>query len=99
MTDLHPTPALSLIPVACALLYAGTASRFLWYQPNGARHRRVLSCLATALIAALFCRAVEILLLRSPASLSELVIAALLFAGAWRARGNLATFTRGNPDV
>ncbi|WP_241076123.1 phage holin family protein [Achromobacter insuavis] len=99
MTDLHPTPTLSLIAVACALLYAATASRFLWYQPNGARHRRLLSCLASALIAALFCRAVEILLLHSPAGLSELVIAALLCVGAWRARGNLATFTRGNSDV
>ena len=51
------------------------------------------------LIAALFCRSVEILLLHSPAGWSELCIAALLCAGAWRARGNLATFTRGNSDV
>lgn len=99
MTDLSPTPALSAIAVACALLYAATASRFLWYQPNGARHRRLLSCLACALIAALSCRALEILLLHSPAGWSELCIAALLCAGAWRARGNLATFTRGDSDV
>ncbi|KNY05621.1 hypothetical protein AKG08_24895 [Achromobacter piechaudii] len=99
MTDLHPAPALSAIAVACAVLYALTAGRFLWYRPNGARHRRALSCLASALIAALFCRTVEILLLRSPASASELVIAGLLCACAWRARGNIAALARGDSDV
>lgn len=99
MTDLNPTPSLSAIAVACAILYALTAGRFLWYRPNGARHRRALSCLASALIAALFCRAVEILLLHSPASASELVIACLICAGAWRARGNIAALTRGDSDV
>ena len=99
MTGLHPTPTLSAIAVACAVLYALTAGRFLWYRPNGARHRRALSCLASALIAALSCRAVEILLLRSPASASELVIACLLCACAWRARGNIAALARGDSDV
>ncbi|AZY53258.1 phage holin family protein [Bordetella avium] len=99
MTQINPTPALSVIAVACAVLYALTAGRFLWYRPNGARHRRALSCLASALIAALFCRAVEILLMRSPASTSELVIACLICACAWRARGNIAAITRGDIDV
>lgn len=96
-TDLH-APALSLMAVTCAILYAATASRFLWYRPNGARHRRALSFLACALIAAMFCRAGEILLLGAPVGLPEMVIITLTCAAAWRVRGNLASLLRGCID-
>ncbi|CUI71570.1 Protein of uncharacterised function (DUF754) [Achromobacter xylosoxidans] len=99
MNALTATPSLTAVAVACALVYVATAARFLWYRPNGARHRRILSLVACLLIAALFCRAGQILLLRDPAGLPELVIAALVCAAAWRVRGNLATLIRSCPDA
>lgn len=99
MNALIVTPALSAVAVACALVYMATAARFLWYRPNGARHRHILSMVACLLIAAMFCRAGQILLLRDPAGLPELVIAALICAAAWRVRGNLATLLRSCPDA
>jgi hypothetical protein len=91
MMPTTPLPApLAAVSVVAALLYIATALRFVWYRPNGARHRRMVSLLASALIAAMLCRAVDILVCRSAVSLPEAVVIAVQLAAACAARGNLA---------
>ncbi|WP_459614353.1 phage holin family protein [Bordetella sp. 2513F-2] len=83
------------LALVCALVYVAAACRFLAYRPNGARHRPAVSLLACGLIAALLCRAAEILLCQAATGLPELCIGACICAAAWRARGNVAALLRG----
>lgn len=87
----HPAAApLAALSVVAALLYIATALRFVWYRPKGARHKHLVSLLASVLIAAMLCRAVDILVCRSAVSLPEAVVIAVQLAAACAARGNLA---------
>jgi hypothetical protein len=96
---MNPYPHLGAVAVLAALLYIATALRFVWYRPNGARHRRMVSLLASALIAAMLCRAVDILVCRSDVSLAEAVVIAVQLIAAWSARGNLAELVKRRADA
>ncbi|MBB1625176.1 hypothetical protein A9974_08005 [Achromobacter sp. UMC71] len=79
----------------CAILYAASAGRILWYRPNGARHRPAVSLVACLLVGVLACRALDLLLMSSAPAVSELILTLLICAAIWAARGNIAQFFRG----
>lgn len=86
------------VPTTAVLIYLATALRLLCFQPNGARHRHLLSAAATILVAALTCRAASIVLYADPVTVAELIIAIALWRATMASRGNLANFLRSPID-
>lgn len=72
--------------------------RLICYQRNGARYRRLISLVATAIVAACLCGAVEILFYHQQPSPSQTVLAVVICLLCVRSRGNLAHLFRGKNE-
>lgn len=79
------------------LAYALGALRLICYQRNGARYRRGISLVASAMIAAFLCGIIEVVFYQQTPSGSQAAVAVLLSLLVIRSRGNVAELLRRNP--
>jgi len=80
-----------------AMAYALGALRLICYQRNGARYRRGISLLASAMIAAFLGGVIEAFFYRQDPGFSQAAVAVLLALLVVRSRGNVADLLRRNP--
>lgn len=85
----------NVVTTLTLLCYSATCLRLLLYRRGLANYRFKIALLAWCLILFTGSRALELLLHPHPVILSDASLAALLFVLVWRARGNVASITRG----
>jgi len=85
------------LTVVTVLAYALGALRLICYQRNGARYRRGIGLLASALIAAFLGGIVEIVVFRQLPGGAQAALAVLLTMLVIRSRGNVAELLRRTP--